>query len=203
MKTNFSGLRFPEHLSLGAVGGPTFSTDIAVTRSGHEQRNVSWQDARNRYSIMASVTCCQDFEDILTFFRLHNGRAIGFRFKDWTDYSASNQLIAMSSPLKCKYQLIKRYSLGELSDVRAIHKPVASTVHVLVGGKHYDYRVNHESGCLEFNQVLPENLEIRADFEFDVPVRFDTDELRISSMDTQDGIIEIVLIEIRGRYEDI
>lgn len=193
MTTAFSNTRFPDHLSLGAMGGPVFTTDICTTASGHEQRNVSWMHPRNRYVIATSVTTEEDFNSIITFFRLHKGRAIGFRFKDWTDYSVKNQLIGMSDPCKQKYQLIKSYALGNQSDLRMITKPVLGSVRITVGGRKYEHEVDYDTGFITFKSPLPIALEIRADFEFDVPVRFDTDELRITSQDA----IEISLIEVR------
>lgn len=190
----FSNIRFPDYLSLGATGGPVFTTDICTASSGHEQRNITWAHPRNRYSVAASITTEEDFHAIITFFRLHKGQAIGFRFKDWTDYKVKNQLIGMSDPSKLKYQLIKSYLLGKQSDLRAITKPVPGSVRVLVGGRHHDYDVDYDTGFITFKKPPPIALEIRADFEFDVPVRFDTDELKVAATE---GAIDISLVEIR------
>jgi uncharacterized protein (TIGR02217 family) len=193
----FSNIRFPEHLSLGAVGGPIFSTDIVTTKSGNEQRNIDWLHARNRYNIATSVKNKEDFALIILFFRIHKGRGIGFRFKDWIDYSATKQLIGFSKNGVKEYQLIKTYIVQDQIDIRVITKPVLGTVTLNIGGHtQYKYKVDCDTGIVTFEEDLPEGLEIKADFEFDVPVRFDTDELKVISMDVQDAAIEIPLIEI-------
>ncbi|MDF3048231.1 MAG: hypothetical protein K0R73_1349 [Candidatus Midichloriaceae bacterium] len=193
----FSNIRFPEHLSLGAIGGPIFSTDIVTTKSGNEQRNIDWLHARNRYNIATSVKNKDDFALIILFFRIHKGRGIGFRFKDWVDYSASGQLIVFSQKGIREYQLIKTYIVQDQMDIRVITKPVLGTVKINIrGNTQYKYNVDYDTGIVTFEEDLPEGLEIKADFEFDVPVRFDTDELKIISMDVQDAAVEIPLIEI-------
>ena len=41
--------RFPVYVAPGPTGGPTFMTDVAEVRSGHEQRNENWSRSRHEF----------------------------------------------------------------------------------------------------------------------------------------------------------
>ena len=47
--------RLSVKVSLGAQGGPAFSTDVVPVRSGYETRNENWSQARHRYEIGLQV----------------------------------------------------------------------------------------------------------------------------------------------------
>ena len=85
--------QFPTDISYGSSGGPEFSTDIVTAQSGHEQRNSNWAEARARYNVAHGVKSQTQLDALIAFFRARKGRACGFRFKDWIDYKASNQLL--------------------------------------------------------------------------------------------------------------
>ncbi|MEL6683075.1 MAG: DUF2460 domain-containing protein, partial [Pseudomonadota bacterium] len=61
-----------------------------------------------------------------------------------------------------------------------------------------DYTVNYESGQISFAHPPDSGAEIRAGFEFDVPVRFDTDQIMTSISNFQAGEApNIPIVEIR------
>jgi uncharacterized protein (TIGR02217 family) len=88
-------VRFSEDISYGSTGGPEFSTDIIITHSCHEQRNINWSTARAKYNKTYGVKSDQQLSELIAFFRAHYGKAIGFRFKDWSDYKATGQKIGI------------------------------------------------------------------------------------------------------------
>ena len=100
------------------------------------------------------------------------------------------------------FQLVKRYGDAGGESVRTIEKPVAGTVVLSVGGVAVpaaDYTVDTATGVVTFKAgKIPASGTIRAGFEFDVPVRFDTDRIDIDLSQFEAGRIpSIPLVEIR------
>jgi hypothetical protein len=73
-------------------------------------------------------------DELIAFFRARKGKAYGFRFKDWTDYKATSQLIGTGDGAIKTFQLVKRYPSGSVVEVRTITKPIAGTVRVYKDG---------------------------------------------------------------------
>lgn len=126
--------RFPECISIGATGGPVFSTTKVYTRSGARFANQNWQYPLNRYNIGTPVKTNEDFDELRAFFYNVAGAFGGFRFKDSSDFTDEDadgtpQGI-MSLVSGSTYQMIKRYVFGAAVFHRPVKKPVAGTVQV-------------------------------------------------------------------------
>jgi uncharacterized protein (TIGR02217 family) len=124
--TGFHEVRFPDNIAYGATGGPEFATTVVVTGAGHEQRNVDWAEARGRWDVASGLKKQAQIDELIAFFRARRGKAYGFRFKDWTDYKATRQLLGTGDDALTQFQLVKLYPSGSVSEVRTITKPVAS-----------------------------------------------------------------------------
>ena len=198
---NFIEIQFPSDISYGATGGPIYSTDVVTLFSGHEQRNSNWKNARGRYNIASGVKTEKQWQALIAFFRARKGKAIGFRFKDWSDYSATGQQIGIGDGSTTEFQLIRLYTSGSVTVARTINKPVIGTVKVYKNSYlrgNTDYSVDYTTGVVTFAKAPTSGVIITADFEFDVPVRFDTDELQISLDSHNSGSWNSVpLIEVR------
>jgi uncharacterized protein (TIGR02217 family) len=123
--------RFPVDISYGAVGGPGFSTSIAATQGGFESRNQNWAQSRCKYDVAHGLRNQTDMDTLIAFFRSVKGRAHGFRFKDWSDYTvtAANGKVGTGVGAGVPaYQLHKLYTSGALTDYRDIRKPVSGSV---------------------------------------------------------------------------
>ena len=57
-------------------------------RSGHEQRNSNWATARLAIDLGYGGKTQADTDALRDFFHAVQGRAHGFRVKDWTDFEA-------------------------------------------------------------------------------------------------------------------
>jgi len=198
--TSFEEIQFPTDISYGATGGPMFMTDVVSTVSGHEQRNSKWSQSRAKYNAASGIKTETQWQALIAFFRARRGKAVGFRFKDWSDYKAENVQIGVGDDSTTEFQLIKIYASGSVAVSRDITKPVDGTVDIYVYAvlQSSGVSVNTTTGIVTFD-TAPEGGEvITADFEFDVPVRFDTDELGLS-MDSFDAgsWSSIPLIEVR------
>jgi len=198
--TAFHEVQFPSDISYGSRGGPEYSTDVIITQSGAEQRNINWQDARAVYNVAHGVKTHAQLEELIAFFRARKGRAYGFRFKDWGDFCATGQNIGTGDGVLTQFQLIKTYTSGGTTENRVITKPVDNSVYIYVGGvlKTGGFSVDNTTGVVTFSVAPGNGVNITADFEFDVPVRFDTDRLS-ASLDSYgvNSWTDIPLVEVR------
>ena len=207
----FHEVRFPLRVALGTSGGPVRRTDIVSLSNGRENRNRRWQDARRRYDAGSGVRSLDDLYAVLAFFEARAGQFHGFRFRDPVDHKscapgavprAVDQEIGTGDGATAAFQLVKRYADAGGETVRVIAKPVAGTVSVSVAGSVVpaaDYAVDDETGIVTFKpDKIPASGTIRAGFEFDVPVRFDTDRIDIDLAQFDAGRIpSIPLVEIK------
>lgn len=196
---SFEEIQFPTDISYGATGGPMFMTDVVATVSGHEQRNSKWSQSRAKYNVASGIKTESQWHDLIAFFRTRKGKAVGFRFKDWSDYQGTNEAIGTGDGATTDFQLVKIYS-SNIAVSRNITKPVAGTVKIYVDSvlQTSGVSIDTTTGIVTFTTAPAIAEVITADFEFDVPVRFDTDEMAIS-MDSFDAgnWSSIPLIEVR------
>jgi len=121
----------------GEVGGPTHATDVVILNSGHEHRSPRWDVARGRWELGEAFIDETTRDELLAFFRSVRGRSVGFRFRDWQDYQAVNEvLVTDGSPT---VDLIKTYALATEQQVRRINKPVGGTVTMQRDGAAYTF----------------------------------------------------------------
>ena len=94
---------------------------------------------------------------------------------------------------------MKRYASGAQSWTRAIAKPVAGSVRIALGGVEQlsGWSVDATTGVIIFNTAPGSSVAITAGFEFDVPVRFDADEIAVNLKTFLAGdIASIPIVEI-------
>lgn len=178
----FHEVRFPDDIAYGASGGPAYSTSVVSTASGYEQRNMNWSVARGRWDVSSGLKRSDQLENLIAFFRARRGKAYGFRFKDWTDYKGADQRIGLGNGSLQEFQLVKAYESGAGSEMRIITKPVSGSVVVYAGGEEVSsgISVDATTGIVTFTEAPAQGTIITANFEFDVPVRFDTDEMDVT-----------------------
>ena len=207
----FHDIRFPASLSFGALGGPERRTEIVTLANGFEERNTPWAHGRRRYDAGMGLRSLDDVALLIAFFEARQGQLIGFRWKDWADFQScapsqtiahGDQLIAVGDEATTQFQLVKSYRSGDATYVRPITKPVAGSVTVSVGGVPVraggDYTLDDNTGVLTFTSPPDTAAAIRAGFEFDVPVRFDTDAIMTSMSSFQAGEVpDVPVVEIR------
>jgi len=196
----FHEVRFPDNISRGARGGPERRTQIVELASGDEERNASWANSRRRYDVAYGIRRADDLAAVVAFFEARNGRLHGFRFKDWTDYQALAQLIGQGDGVTKTFQLVKTYASGGEVETRVITKPVSGTVKIYRDGVEAvsGWSVNTATGLVTFNVAPSSGVQVTADFEFDVPARFDSDQMDLTIETYQLGSWgQIPVLEIR------
>lgn len=203
--------RFPTGVSFGSSGGPERRTEIVTLASGYEQRNSAWADSRRRYNAGYGIKSLNDIHAVIAFFEARHGRLHGFRWKDFADFRScppqttptpTDQLIGVGDGRASEFFLVKTYHSGAQSYTRKIAKPVLGTVRIAVDGTELadgvGMTVDVTSGRISLAQAPRAGALVTAGFEFDVPVRFDTDFLDISLAAFQAGQIpNVPIVEIR------
>ena len=205
---SFHDVRFPEQIALGATGGPTWSTQIITTASGAEQRNAAWAQARGRWNVGTGLRSRADLQVLLAFFRARRGRAYGFRFKDWSDFVLDRTPIGTTNGSATTFQIAKTYVSGPASIARILTRPVAGTTRCWVDGIERSlgtgatqFQVDTATGVITLGSTLAALVAkpVEAQCEFDVPARFDTDDIEVSLRTYHSGEwADIPIIEVRA-----
>lgn len=171
--------RFPDIVGGLAVGGPAFSTSVVALKSGREQRNQNWSAARSMWEFPSALEEIRHSAAVIAFFRVVKGRALGFRFRDPLDNEATTTTGALARVSAGVYQLTKTYALGGLGDVRTITKPDRFVFALYLDGVAVSSPVfDYTTGIVTVaSNPSPERLSWAG--LFDVPCRFDHDELKI------------------------
>lgn len=207
----FHEVRFPANLSFGSVGGPERRTEIVTLASGYEERNTPWADSRRRYDAGIGLRSLDDVAALVAFFEARSGQLHGFRWKDWADYRSclpsaevgfEDQLIGTGDGVTNDFQLSKLYASGDGAWRRQITKPVAGSVLVGVQGDRLvetvHYTLDTATGIVSFATPPAPGAHVTAGFEFDVPVRFDTDRIQVSVASFQAGDMpQVPVVEVR------
>ena len=208
----FHEVCFPVEVGFRSRGGPERRTDVVLLGSSREERNARWAHARRRYEAGYGVRSLAALSQVVAFFEERRGRLHGFRFRDRTDYRSSaagdlpqpgDQLLGVGDGTTARFALRKTYGASFAPYVRTIAKPVAGSVAVAVAGavqmEGADYDLDLATGLVTFRRdaAPAAGRAVTAGFEFDVPVRFDTDRLEIDLASFEAGEIpSIPLIEI-------
>ena len=209
----FHEVRFPTAIAFGASGGPERRTDIVTLGSGHEERNSRWADSRRRYNAGYGVRSLDDLHAVIAFFEERRGRLYGFRWLDRIDFkscapaaiaAATDHAIGTGDGAADAFQLVKIYGGVHAPYIRQVKKPVAGSVLVAVDGvpvtEGVDWTCDPATGVVTFapGAIPGAGAAVTAGYEFDVPVRFDSDTLAVNLTSFAAGDIPAIqLVEVR------
>ncbi|MEV8465449.1 DUF2460 domain-containing protein [Fluviibacterium sp. DFM31] len=206
----FHEIRFPTSLSFGSAGGPERRTEVVTLANGFEERNTPWAQSRRRYDAGMGVRSLDDVAALIAFFEARQGRLYGFRWKDWADFKSclpsadpapGDQVIGTGDGATAVFGLTKRYVSGSESYQRPIAKPVTGTVRVAVAGVEVPpggFSVDDTTGQVTLGVAPGAGQVVTAGYEYDVPVRFDTDQIVTSVASFQAGDVpDVPVVEVR------
>ena len=207
----FDEVLFPLDVALRAAGGPERRTEIVVLGSGREVRNARWADSRRRYDAGSGIRSLDDLHAVLAFFEARRGRLHGFLYRDAVDDRSCvpsrepgplDQPIGVGDGVTRTFQLTKTYGAPVRPWTRDILRARSESVRLAIAGVEKtagaDFAVAAIGGLVTFAVAPPIGAAITAGFRFHVPVRFDTDEIRIDMTAFLAGEIpSIPLVEIR------
>ena len=112
----------------------------------------------------------------------------------------TDQAIGTGDGATTTFQLVKTYGAAHAPWARTIAKPVAGSILVAVDGTPLaeGWSCDDTTGVVTFAAAPADGAAITAGYEFDVPVRFDSDTLEINLTHFAAGEIPAIpLVEIR------
>lgn len=189
--------RFDVNISYGSSGGSGFNTTVFEGHGGVEQRGINWATTKGKWNVAQGIRDTADMQAIKDLFMAVKGKAIGFRFKDWGDFQMTAAVATPTADGTNRiFKMQRTYTAGALSYVRRVFKPVTGTIHVFDNGTERplgvatnQVAIDYATGIMTFGtSIVPTNTHvITVTGEFDLPVRFDTDNLNIAqdSFDTE------------------
>lgn len=206
--TEFIEARFPTSVSVGSTGGPMWMTEIVEKVSGHEERNTPWAMPRYRFDARYGIRKPADIYEVLKIYQVARGRLRGFRFKDHADFKSqgptatavfSDQSLGTGTGVQTVFPISKRYSFSSQNLDRRIFKPVAGKILVGVAGVQVfsGFTLDTVLGNVTFSVPPANAAALTWGGEFDVPVRFDADNLDITIQGPINELPSIPLIELR------
>lgn len=196
------------------ISSPRFSTTIARSDSGAEQRNQNRLHPLHTYRLPDAVRDHAVFEEVRAHWLVMRGPLTGFPFRDPLDFASAplpaantapdltptDQQIGVGNGARTAFQLTKTYMRGTQSYVRPIRLPVVASVRVAVSGVEQvtGWTVSRPGGVIEFAVAPAPGAAVTAGFLFDVPVRFSSDDdfdALVQSFQTS-GYADLTLNEI-------
>lgn len=186
---------FPSGIALGSQFGPGYSTSIARNQGGHEFRNANWTMPLYEGDVSHGIKLEKQWLELLAFFHAVGGMRDGFRFENFSDYTATagvdGIVVAISAT---SWQMYKQYTFGALTATRKISKPKATGITIAGSGT---YTYDSTTGIIE-DSASPASAPTGWSGQFDTPVRFNTDKMPLrwvayKKMDWQ----EIPIVELR------
>ncbi len=117
--------------------------------------------------------------------------------------TAGDQNLGTGDGVRVAFPLMKAYRSGDEIYRRPVAKPVRGTVLVAVAGQplveSIDWVVDDTTGIVTFVQAPDLGTVVTAGFEFDVPVRFDTDRIVTSVASFKAGEVpQVPVVELRA-----
>lgn len=195
---------FPDDISYRSESSLRASTLVFSSDAGRENREGLFDYPFHEYDVTMALKTLDEMHAALSVFHVAKGRLHSFRFKDFLDYVSSDptaegtrdhptptptdQVIGVGDDYEQDFQLRKVYTYSGVTSARRITAPVAGTVRVAVDGveQENDSNTTHpwtldaSTGIVSFETPPASGETITAGFEFDVPVRFDTDEFPLT-----------------------
>lgn len=185
-------------------GGYGFKTSVVKAGSGMEKRiehnlNPLHPGLENEPMYEGDlgnivVTQCE-LDYVTNFFNARRGKSQGFRFKNWADYHCTHlpdfghkgevgdtytqgiTYPALSDGVNRVFKMVKLYSSAGEVTLKSIHKIAPQMVKIYVNGVLEFPFVDTNTGFIQFSSPPSLGATITHECEFDLPVRFDTDEL--------------------------
>jgi uncharacterized protein (TIGR02217 family) len=185
--------RLPEGIERGSGFGPSYRNVIQEAISGNEQRFAQWTKCRGvgdlSYGLLDSADPLNDFKAILAMWRAHFGSLYPFRFRDWSDYTATDDVFGTGDATTTAFQLSKTYdpsfillgtegTLFYVRDIALLDGAPTIKVDGVTKTVTTDYTIS-DAGLVTFTSAPAADKVLTWTGVFDVPVRFDTDQLPV------------------------
>jgi uncharacterized protein (TIGR02217 family) len=201
--------RLPPHIEAGSQFAPVWNNVIQEAIAGNEQRYGKWTKCRGigdlAYGLLSSEASHDTyFRAIMAIYRAHKGSLYPFRFRDWSDYTATDENFGTGDGVETEFQIHKTYdpsqillntpgSLTYVRDIFLFYAAPTIKVNGVTKTVTTDYTID-AAGLCTFTSAPANGHAITWTGEFDVPVRFDGD---IQVGVKESNIITITSLPIR------
>jgi uncharacterized protein (TIGR02217 family) len=203
--TGFHEGRLPVPIGVGASSGPQWQTETLVFESGKEARNGRWSAPRQRWDLVTPPLQRPVFEQLQTFYNARMGRLYGFRYRDpflnssapgRGGRSAIDQELGTGDGDRTSFQL----RISSDGSGRRVLKPDPGSILLALDGELQTsgWAADETTGWIEFDVPPPLGAIVTAGFDYDWPVRFDTDRLDVTFDQIGAGrVVHLPLIELK------
>lgn len=122
--------RLSQRIERGASGGPVNRGRQMVRSAGGRMRQVfTWPEPIHTYTVSHGVLGQAQLEELRSLWYVVNFHPYeGFRFRDWSDYRATQANSRLTLITGATYQLQRVYTFVGVEFIRKIQKPVAGAV---------------------------------------------------------------------------
>ena len=190
--------RMSEKAERGFSVIPASSTRVSDKRNGHERRNANRTQRKRRYTSRYAGWTLDMREDLIAQNEVAEGMLYSFRFKDWLDWKVANSSLGLAPSGVTPIQLTRIYSKGGITKTRNITKPRAATVVVYENGTPKPGSVDDTTGLWTPDSAWTTGQPLTWTGEFDVCVRFATDEPEFIMPDREICEVNCELVEVFG-----
>lgn len=178
---------FPIEIAYGSSASSEYKTAIFEARSGTEQRNAVWAQDRFKANVATGIREQKDLNTLLTFFRIVKGQFDTFLFRNYADYTISNETIGTGDGATTQFQITKTYTAGAESfkrNIKWVADAPTSPMIVQVNGNDQalgtDYTLDNDNGVITFTTAPAGGESVVVVYaEFFYLCRFATDTLPI------------------------
>ena len=205
-------------MAVWAKTGIGWSNQVVTVKSGREVRNQVWTYPRARFDLAnaLAVVAIQgegavqyNVAEVRNWIVAMQGQYQGFRFKDATDFKdegggafvkpgVTPPVVVGGDGTTTQFQMVKTYTIGAVTQLRLIAKPVTATVQVFDNGSLASPTVDTTTGLVTFASAPLSGHTLTWTGQFDVPVRFAADLLEWALDQAGMYVLQsIPLVEIR------
>lgn len=173
-------IQFPPRIAFGIECDPEWSTTVAATLAGWENRNLNWSDARHNYDASFAIRTAADHAEIREHFHMARGRTHSWPLLDPTDNECAVSDGVVTEPTPGTFQLYKRYGSGAYAYDRKITRPFGVSIYlssVLLSESDYD--LDEDTGLVTIGDSDADINNVTWTGQFYVPCRYDTARLPV------------------------
>lgn len=192
--------RLSENVEIGAVRIDEQQVEIARSDGGGEVRNTRWAQPLLRFEISFPTSLRDDavYLEVRNAYRACRGMLHSFKFRDWSDYQATDEMFGTGDGVETEFALFKNYTFGSETHSRRIYQP-ESPISLKVDGVSFPsgYSVDYTTGIVTFSVAPAFDEVLTWTGDFDIPVRFDSPLQSVGVAPHLEHHESIVLQEVR------
>jgi len=149
----FDDVELDRTISRGATAGTVKLSRFLPMPSGSEQRVKLWSLSPKRWEIEFEAKTPTEGAALLAFWEARDGPVRAFRYYDWSEHTATNELLAPSGGPTV--QLRRNYSNGGQTRTRNVYAPISATVTLRRNGANLvGISVDYATGIVTLPSVL-------------------------------------------------